>query len=214
MCSVLRRQAFLSLSACFRAARSARRALIRTASSSRFVLRHHANRIALHPHIASHLPKRVLLGPLPAAKSASGSASSLCWSPSPSPGCSSNTSSSAEPHHRHQSRRTLAVSRPARRPNYDSRQGRTTPASTRHPSLSGRTAALRRLVLQAPAPVIEQADQANEVDQRPARPMVVLYGQDEQQTGEVNARDMESGDQHRVPLAEIGPFLAAHLNGS
>ncbi len=54
----------------------------------------------------------------------------------------------AQPHHRHQRRRPLAVPRPPRRPAYDPGHHRKAPAR------GGRTAALRQLVLQAPAPVI------------------------------------------------------------
>jgi histidyl-tRNA synthetase len=36
---------------------------------------------------------------------------------------------------------------------------------------------------------------------------VLIYGPDEQQTREVTVRDMESGEQTRVPLAEVGAYL-------
>ena len=60
----------------------------------------------------------------------------------------------AQPHHRHQRRRPLAVPRPPRRPAHDPGHHRKAPAPAGIPARSGRTAALRHLVLQAPAPVI------------------------------------------------------------
>ncbi|MGH3902102.1 MAG: histidine--tRNA ligase [Pseudonocardiaceae bacterium] len=36
---------------------------------------------------------------------------------------------------------------------------------------------------------------------------VLIYGPDEQQTREVTVRDMESGEQTRVPIAEVGAYL-------
>lgn len=37
--------------------------------------------------------------------------------------------------------------------------------------------------------------------------MVLIYGPDEQQTREVTVRDMDSGEQTRVPLTEVGAYL-------
>ena len=36
---------------------------------------------------------------------------------------------------------------------------------------------------------------------------VLMYGPDEQQAGEVTVRDMQSGEQTRVPIAEVGAYL-------
>jgi histidyl-tRNA synthetase len=40
---------------------------------------------------------------------------------------------------------------------------------------------------------------------------VLMYGPEEQKTGEVTVRDMESGEQMRVPLAEVGQALRTRL---
>ncbi|WP_370943979.1 histidine--tRNA ligase [Amycolatopsis sp. cg5] len=43
---------------------------------------------------------------------------------------------------------------------------------------------------------------------------VLLYGPDEQKTGDVTIRDMESGEQTQVPLAEVAQTLRARLAAS
>jgi histidyl-tRNA synthetase len=56
------------------------------------------------------------------------------------------------------------------------------------------------------------AKQLKWANDRHAR-LVLIYGPDEQKIGEITVRDMESGEQTRIPIAEVGRYLRHRSHG-